>query len=69
LVHQFRNLGEDIWRILQHECEISLSEIDASTSQFHLRGIHKRDLRALAAKVRKLVEKSGMGTRVTVSEI
>jgi len=30
---------------------------------------HKRDLRALAAKVRKLVEKSGMGTRVTVSEI
>ena len=69
LVHQFHNLGEDIWRVLKHECEISLPEIDASTSQFHLRGIHKRDLRALATKVRTLVEKSGMRNVVTVSEV
>ena len=69
LVHPFRNLGEDIRRVLQHECEISLPEIDAATSQFHLREIHARDLGVLATKVRKLVEKSGMGKLVSVSEV
>jgi hypothetical protein len=62
-------LGEDIWGVLQRACEISLPEIDASTSEFYLRGIHNRELRALAAKVRKLVAKSGMASLVTVSEI
>lgn len=69
LVREFRNLGEDVWGTLHSECEISLAEIDASTSEFHLRGIHKRDLRTVAGKVRKLVEKSGMGSRVTVSAV
>ena len=69
LIHQFRNLGEDVWGVLQRECEISRPEIDSSTSEFYMRGIHKRDLRALAAKVRKLVDKSGMGSLVTVSEL
>jgi hypothetical protein len=50
-------------------CEISLPEIDAATSEFFLRGIHERDRHMLAAKVRKLVDKSGMGSVVTVSEI
>lgn len=69
LVHQLRNLGEDIWGVLKHECEISLAEIDAATSQFFLGGIHSRDLRALANRVRAIVEKSGMGSLVTVSEV
>jgi hypothetical protein len=68
LVHEFRNLGEEVWGALHDECEISLAEIDASTSEFHLRGIHKRDLRTVAARLRKLVEKSGMRSHVTVSE-
>jgi hypothetical protein len=32
-------------------------EIDASTSEFHLRDIPKREVRAVAARVRKLVER------------
>ena len=68
-VHPFRNLGEDVWGSLRHECEISLAEIDAATNEFFLRGIHKRDLRGLAAKVRKIVKKSGMASLVTVSEV
>jgi hypothetical protein len=62
-------LGEDIWGVLKHECEISLTEIDAATSQFFLGGFHSRDLRALANRVRAIVEKSGMGSLVTVSEV
>jgi hypothetical protein len=69
LVHQLRNLGEAIWEVLKHDFDISLPEIDASTTQFHLRGIHERDLRALEAKVRTLVEKNHMGKVVTVSEV
>lgn len=57
LVHQFRNFGEDVYRALRDECEVSIQEIDTSTSEFHLRGIHKRELRTIAAKVRKIIEK------------
>jgi hypothetical protein len=69
LVHVFRNLGEGVWGALRDECDISLAEIDASTSEFHLRGIHTRDLRTVAARLRTLVEKSGMGSQVTVTEV
>lgn len=69
LVHSFRNFGEDVYRSFRGECEVSLDEIDASTSEFHLRGIHKRDLRTLAAKVRKLAEKSAMASLLTVCEV
>jgi hypothetical protein len=57
LVHQFRNFGEDVYRELGSECEVSIQEIDASTSEFHLRRIHKRKVRSVAAKVRKIIEK------------
>lgn len=56
-VHQFRNFGEDVYRDLRDQCEVSIAEIDASISEFHLRGIHKRDVRSIAARVRKLIEK------------
>ena len=56
-VHQFRNFGEDVYRELREESEVSIEEIDASTSEFHLRGIHKREVRTVAAKVRKIMKK------------
>lgn len=57
LVHQFRNFGKDVYRDLRDECEVSIQEIDASTSVFHLRGIHRREVRSIAARVRKIIEK------------
>jgi len=57
LVHTFQNFGEDVYRDLRDECEISIDEIDHATSEFHLRGIHKREVRSVAAKVRKIIEK------------
>lgn len=56
LVHEFRNFGEEIWRALREGYGVSLEEIDASTSEFHLREIPKREVRTVTAQVRKLVE-------------
>lgn len=40
----FRNFGEDIYRALRDECSVSIKKIDASTTSFSVRDIHKRDL-------------------------
>lgn len=57
LIHDFRNFGEDVYRELRDGCGVSIDEIDASTSEFHLREIPKRAVRTVAATVRKIVEK------------
>ena len=67
--HQFRNFGEDVYRALRDECEISIHEIDASTNEFYLRKIHKRAARTIAAKVRKISEKCKMSDTIEVDEI
>jgi hypothetical protein len=36
---------------LHEECEVSIGEIDASTSEFFVRGIRKRELRTTVASV------------------
>ena len=56
LVHEFRNFGEDVYHALRDEYRVSIEEIDASTREFYLREIPKREVRAVAAKVRKLAE-------------
>ena len=57
LVHDFQNFGEDVYRALRGTCDISLAEIDHFVGAFHLRGLHKRDVRTIAAKVNKILEK------------
>ena len=57
LVHEFRNFGEDVYRALRDDCYVSIEEIDASTRQFHLRDLPRREVRMIAAKVRKLAER------------
>lgn len=69
MVHQWHNFGEDVYRALQDECEVFIDEIDSSTSEFHLRGIHKRELRATASKVREIAEKHLMSHIIDVSEL
>jgi len=59
LVHEFRNFGEEIWSALHEDYFVSIDEIDASTREFHVRKIPKRELRMVAARVRKLVEPHG----------
>lgn len=69
LVHQFRNFGEDVYRALRDECEVSIREIDASTGEFYLRGIRSREVRSMAAKLRKIFEKYKGLPPIDVQEI
>jgi hypothetical protein len=64
LVHEFRNFGEDVYRVLRDECSVSIEEIDTSTRDFHLREIPKREVRTIAAKVYKLAHRY---TRLEIS--
>jgi hypothetical protein len=56
LVHQFRNFGEDVFRALRDDYGVSIDEIDASFSKFHVRKIPTRKVRTVAAQVRKIAE-------------
>lgn len=69
LVHEFRNFGEDVYRALREECNVSIEEIDASKSEFHLRDIPKREVRTIAAKVREIVGKYPALASINVYEI
>jgi hypothetical protein len=69
LVSTFQDFGEDMYRALRGECKISLEEIDHFTGAFHLRGLHKRDVRTVAAKVRKILEKYHRLKDVKISEV
>lgn len=48
---------------------VSIDGIDASTNEFFVRGIRLRELRAIAARVRKIAEKNLMARIVNVSEL
>jgi len=69
LVHRFRNFGEDVYSALREECAVSIDEIDAATSTFHIREIHKRFVRTAAAMVREISQKHHMSEIVNVDEI
>jgi hypothetical protein len=69
LVPKFQNFGEDVYRALRDECDISLGEIDHFAGAFHLRRLHKRDVRTIAAKVRKILENHHWLTDVKIYEV
>jgi hypothetical protein len=69
LVSSFQDFGEDVYRALRNECDISIEEIDHFVGAFHLSGIHKRDVRTIAAKVRKILEKYQRLTDVKIYEV
>jgi hypothetical protein len=69
LVHDFRNFGEDVFRALYNECDISIEEIDHFAGAFHLRGIHKRDFRTIAAKVNRILEKHPWLLNIKIYEV
>lgn len=54
LVRRFREFAQEVYLSLPGECEMSLEEIKAATTEFHLRGIPDREVRVVAAKVRKI---------------
>ena len=69
LVHDFKNFGEDVYLALRDECDISIHEIDTEVSEFHVRGLHKREVRTIAAKIRRVLEKHHWLSAVDISEV
>ena len=69
LVSNFQDFGEDVYRALRDECDISIDEIDHFAGAFHLRSLHKRDVRTIAAKVRKILEKHHWLTDVKIHDV
>jgi hypothetical protein len=69
LVSSFQDFGEDVYHALRDECDVSIDEIDHFVGAFHLRGLHKRDVRTIEAKVRKILERYDTLTEVKIYEI
>ena len=69
LVSRFQDFGEDVYRALRDECDVSIDEIDHFVGAFHLRGLHKREVRSTEAKVRKILAKYPGLTEVKIYEI
>ena len=69
VVHQFRNFGERVYVALRSDYAVSIHEIDASTNEFFVRKIHKREVRTAASHVRKIAEKEKMSDIIEVTEI
>lgn len=68
-VHAWRNFGEAVYLALRDEHAVSIDEIDASTCEFHVRGIPKRACRATAARVRKMAQQSSLAALIDVAAI
>jgi hypothetical protein len=69
LVPCFQDFGEDVYRALRNECEISIDEIDHFNGAFHLRRLHKREVRSIIVKVRKILEKYPLLSEVQIHEL
>jgi hypothetical protein len=54
IVHRFRNFGEDIYRAFRERYSVSLEEIDASTTHFHIREIRRRHLRSVTREILRM---------------
>ena len=69
LVPTFQDFGEEVYRELRGECDVSIHEIDHFSGAFHLRGLHKRNVRSAAARVRKILEGYHSLTEVKIFEV
>jgi hypothetical protein len=66
--HLFRNFGEDVFCALRDVCEVSLKEIDESTSSFCVRGIMKKDIQGVSDIIRKIAVKHFFADTLKITE-
>lgn len=69
VVHRFRNFGEDVFLALRESCRVSIDEIDASSSFFHIRDIRAREVRTVTQQVMTELRRHGFADCATVSPI
>ena len=69
IVHRFRNFGEDVYRALRDECSVSIEEIDAATTFFLVRDIHRRDVRRISKIIREQLRQHNFDASGTLTEL
>ena len=69
VIHRFRNFGEDIYRALRDQCSVSIDEIDAATTSFLVRDIHKRDVRRISKIIQEELRHHNFETSATLTEV
>ena len=69
IIHRFRNFGEDVYRELREECTVRIDEIDASTTSFMVRDIHRRDLRRITRIITELLREHHFEASATVTSL
>lgn len=68
IVHRFRNFGEDVYRAFREPYSVSIAEIDASTTRFHVRQIRRRAVRTVTKEILRLAEEHKFIVTVVVLE-
>ena len=69
IVHRFRNFGEDVFRALRDTCSVSIEEIDASTTSFVIRDIHRRALGEVTLIIRRELRRHRFDQTATVTRL
>ena len=69
IVHRFRNFGEDIFTRLRDECSVSIKEIDAATTSFFVRDIHRRDVRRISKIILEILRQHSFDASATLTEL
>ena len=69
IVHRFRNFGEDVYRALRDTCSVSIEEIDASTTSFAVRNIHRRDLGDVTQTIKRELKRHHFDSSATLTRL
>jgi hypothetical protein len=69
VVHRFRNFGEDVYRALRDTCSVSIEEIDASSTSFVVRDIHRRDLGVVTQAIKRELRRHHFDQTATLTRI
>lgn len=68
-MHRFRNFGEAVYVALRDRYTIDLAEVDTSTTQFHVRGVPRRSLRATAKEIAEMASTHGLARSVSINVV
>jgi hypothetical protein len=69
IVHRFRNFGEDVYRALRDTCSVSIEEVDASTTSFTVRNIHRRDLGDVTQTIKRELKRHHFDSSATLTRL
>lgn len=67
MIHNWRNMGEDVYLEFRDSYAVSLEEIDASTTSFHVADIKRRQVRRVATKIRNILRKHNFDRSTAVA--